>query len=175
MTVVLVSPAPNAEPCKTGSRPRSTPTERFTVNDDGTVLDKTTGLTWMRCALGQRWNGSTCAGRAATFTWSDSDWAKDAVNLDGYAERSDWRVPVIPELASIVELGCVDRRINSDVFPATPAAAFWSSMEKPGTQDYAYAMDFGAGGAAPVLKSTPGAVRLVRGGPWWTPPPSTRR
>lgn len=173
VVAALFSQAPNAESCTPGSHPQSTPTERFTLNDNGTVLDKTTGLTWMRCALGQRWDGATCTGAATRYTWPDTDWVKDTINLEGYANHADWRVPVVPELASIVEIGCVDRRVNLTVFPATPSVAFWSSMEKPGSQDYAYALDFGAGGAAPMLKSNQGALRLVRGGPWWTPPPRT--
>lgn len=161
----------SAEPCKPGKRPLTTPTERFTLSGKGSVLDKTTGLTWMRCSVGQQWAGNNCAGEAARYTWQDADWVKDTVNLDGYADHTDWRIPVVPELASIVELGCVNGRVNPIVFPSTPSVAFWSSMEKPGAQDYAYTLNFGAGGGAtPSLKSTQGALRLVRGGPWWTPP-----
>ena len=170
LVVALFAQSSSAEPCKPGTRPQTTPTERFTLNEKGSVLDKTTGLTWMRCALGQRWDGANCTGKAARYTWQDADWAKDTINLEGYADHADWRIPVVPELASIVELGCADRRVNLTVFPATPSVAFWSSMEKPGTQDYAYTLDFGVGGARPSLKSTQGALRLVRGGPWWTPP-----
>jgi hypothetical protein len=170
LLAALFAQTPNADDCKPGAHAQTTPSERFAFESDGTVLDTTTGLTWMRCALGQRWQGGTCKGSAERYAWQDSDWAKDTTNLEKYAGHADWRVPVVPELASIVELGCADRRINTTVFPATPAAAFWSSMEKPGTEDYAYALDFGAGGAAPTLKSTHGVLRLVRGGPWWTPP-----
>ncbi|MBI3775281.1 MAG: DUF1566 domain-containing protein, partial [Gammaproteobacteria bacterium] len=95
------------------------------------------------------------------------------LNLNGYAGHSDWRIPLVPELASVVETGCVSPnniRINTTVFPATPSGVFWSSMQKPGAEDYAYTLDFGAGGATPTMKTSPGAVRLVRGGPWWTPP-----
>lgn len=170
LVVALLSQSPHAEECAPGPRAQTTPTERFTLNENGTVLDKSTGLTWMRCTFGQHWDGATCTGTTTRLTWQDTDWSKDTVNLDGYAGHTDWRVPVVPELASIVELGCADRRVNLTVFPATPPVAFWSSMEKPGTQDYAYTLDFGAGGAASSLKSNQGALRLVRGGPWWTPP-----
>jgi hypothetical protein len=34
----------------------------YSDNGDGTVTDPTTGLTWMRCSMGQTWNGTTCTG-----------------------------------------------------------------------------------------------------------------
>ncbi|MDP2902572.1 MAG: hypothetical protein Q8N96_05635 [Methylovulum sp.] len=44
----------------------TTPTSDFTDNNDGTVTHKTTGLTWMRCAMGQTWTGAACTGTADT-------------------------------------------------------------------------------------------------------------
>lgn len=170
----LFAMAVSADSCTPGKHPASTPTERFSVNSDGSVLDKQTGLTWMRCALGQSWNAGTCTGTATGYAWHDADWAKDAVNLDGYAGHTDWRVPLVPELASIVELGCADHRINDTVFPKTPSGPFWSRTEKPRTEDLAYALDFGAGGAAAKLKTSSASLRLVRGGPWWSPPGASK-
>lgn len=162
--------ASHADSCKASTRPASTPTERFSLNANGSVLDKQTGLTWMRCALGQTWKAGTCVGTATGYTWQDTDWAKDILNLDGYAGHTDWRIPLVPELASIVELGCLDHRINATVFPQTPPGVFWSSSEKPKAEDYAYALDFGASGATAKLKTIPGALRLVRGSPWGSTP-----
>jgi hypothetical protein len=71
----------------------------------------------------------------------------------------------MPELASIVELGCINRRVNATVFPNIPPDPFWSTTEKPKSESYAYTLDFGAGGATAKLKTTPGVLRLVRGGP----------
>lgn len=168
--LAALAPIAHADTCNASTRPRSTPTERFTLNDNGSVIDKKTGLTWMRCALGQTWGAGTCTGTATVFTWQDTDWAKDIVNLDGYAGHTDWRIPLVPELASIVELGCLDHRINPTVFPQTPTGVFWTSSEKPKAEDYAYTLDFGAGGATAKLKTTPGTLRLVRGRPWTSTP-----
>jgi hypothetical protein len=147
----------------------STPATRFTVKGE-VVTDTETKLTWMRCAVGQHWNGTSCAGDASGMTWGDARSAVEAVNLSSYGGYKDWRLPVLPELASIVERQCFNPRMNEAVFPGAPSAIFWSSMERMADRSQAYALDFGGGAASPREKNLPGAVRLVRGGPWWTPP-----
>lgn len=156
--------------CSSKARPETTPTDRFTLNSDGTVTDKHTGLMWMSCSVGQTWDGKTCTGKADTLPWAQTETAKDGLNNDHYAGYADWRVPMVPELASIVELQCFNPRVNVKVFPATESDLYWSSMEKMGTTDMAYTLDFGGGEATPTPKTESGALRLVRGGPWWTPP-----
>lgn len=168
--VSLLSSQAMADDCSAQSRPETTPTERFTINADGTVIDKHTGLMWMSCSVGQTWDGKTCTGNAETFSWVETNSAKDELNKANYAGHGDWRVPMVPELASIVELQCFNPRVNVKVFPATASDLYWSSMEKKGTTDRAYTLNFGEGEATPTNKSKDGALRLVRGGPWWTPP-----
>ncbi|MEJ2181620.1 MAG: hypothetical protein P8Y28_14610, partial [Gammaproteobacteria bacterium] len=53
----------------------STPTSRFIFNDNGTVTDKETKITWMRCAMGQKWDGKTSYGKAQAYSWQE---ARDA-------------------------------------------------------------------------------------------------
>ena len=151
--------------CDTGQRPMSTPVERFDINDDGTLTDFVSGLTWMRCALGQAWNGSTCVGEAESFSWDDAQRRARGMNsAGGYAARRDWRVPKLPELAGIVERQCDNPRINLQLFPNTPEAIFWSSSSKANDSAYAYALSFGAEGVLILTKEVAGSVRLVRGG-----------
>ncbi len=69
----------------------------FIPQGNGTILDKKTGLTWMRCNLGQRWNGSTCKGDAKEYKWSE---AKKACG--SYAGKNDWRLPSLWELETLV-------------------------------------------------------------------------
>lgn len=63
----------------------------FTDTGDGTVKDSETGLVWMRCSMGQTWNGTTCTGTATAF---DSNKIKAFQLNDG----SDWRLPNEVEL-----------------------------------------------------------------------------
>jgi len=158
-----------ADNCRTDTLAISTPTSRFST-EGATVTDKETTLSWMRCAVGQEWDGKTCNGAAQTLAWPQAMARVDEINAQGYAGHSDWRMPVVPELASIVERQCFNPRMNSVVFPGAPAQVFWSSMEKMGKTDFAYTLDFGGGEAVASAKSRAGAIRLVRGGPWWEPP-----
>jgi len=148
----------------------SSPASRFVYNQNGTVTDKETNITWMRCAVGQRWDGKTCIGTAKEFSWQE---AKDAVaelNSDKFGDPDTWRIPLVPELASIVERKCFEPRVNLSVFPHTPAKQFWSAMEKKGSADLAYTLDFGKGSVTPNDKEFSGVIRLMKDGPngkWW--------
>jgi len=129
----------------------TTPSADFTDNADGTVTHGKTNLAWMRCAVGQAWTGNSCSGAASTYNSSQAT----ALSAD-FAGYSDWRLPNILELISIVEYGVSNPAINSAIFPATPSANFWS--------DSAYSVDFSSGGAAASSSSSSYTVRLVRAG-----------
>lgn len=159
----------SAQECDTSRHPLTAPTERFIDNGDGTVTDKTTGSIWMRCSLGQVWDGKTCAGEVTLYTWEEIETLADEFNLDGYAEHDDWRLPNVPELGSITEGRCTNPRINKEVFPLTPNVAYWSTMIKPST-DLVFVMNFGEGGVTALEKTYHGPVRLLRGERWWVPP-----
>lgn len=153
--------------CDTQSYPMSAPAERFKDNGDGTLTDIQSRLTWMRCALGQNWTGTTCTGSPSYYTWqSAQDAANKLDNEGGYANHLDWRVPHIPELAMIVERQCANPRANLTLFPATPAAYFWTATTRrgPGMEAFAYVISFGAEGAMYKNKEETFNVRLVSGG-----------
>ncbi len=116
----------------------TTPTHRFVIHDDGTATDSRTGLRWQRCPLGYELdNGGNdypgddrCVvdGAATLFDWQAALAAAAAFNdAGGGSGFTDWRVPGLRELSSIVEFQCLQPAINADVFPDTPAANFWSS------------------------------------------------
>lgn len=153
--------------CDTRAYALSAPPERFTDNGDGTLTDKQSGLTWMRCSLGQTWAGSTCKGEPRTYSWQAAQSAASALNEQGgFAGHTDWRMPHIPELAMIVERQCANPRINLQLFPATFAAYFWTATARRGAgmEAEAYVLSFGPEGAGHQPKTALHLARLVRSG-----------
>lgn len=174
VAVALFSLTSWAGECRTETLVESTPTSRFSSTTES-VTDLETKLSWMRCAVGQAWDGKMCNGEPQKLDWQQAMAHVKQINAKGVGGHNDWRMPMVPELASIVERQCFNPRMNSTVFPGAPSAIFWSSMEKMGTTDYAYTLDFGGGEAVATAKDHQGAIRLVRGGPWWVPPQMSQR
>lgn len=166
----LLTVSANAEQYCRANLEEYTPTSRFIVNDNGTVTDKETRITWMRCAMGQKWDGKTCTGKAQAYSWQEARDAVAELNSDSFGEPTKWRLPYVPELASITERKCFNPRVNLAVFPATPSKAFWTGMEQKGSKEQAYAINFGKGNVLPTNKSNMAYVRLMLDGPgekWW--------
>ena len=91
-------------------------------------------------------------------------------NSDSFGEPTKWRLPYVPELASITERKCFNPRVNENVFPTTPSKEFWTGMERKGDTEKAYAIDFGGGSVMPSRKNNAAYVRLMLDGPngkWW--------
>jgi Protein of unknown function (DUF1566) len=141
------------------------PDDRYIDHLDGTVSDTGTGLMWTKCPGGL--TGNDCSvGTEQFYTWQGGLLAAKTLNANGgFAGYSDWRVPNINELASLVEHQCYLPAINLNVFPATaPQAKFWSSSKSPNQQ--LWILDFRLGGITTVSNDLSQlSVRLVRGGP----------
>lgn len=139
-------------------------TERFDTNGDGTVTEIQTGLTWMRCAVGQQWDGVTCKGQAKSLSWFEANKYVDEHNKQGgFASHADWRLPKLNEIATISERRCGPPRINLAVFPNTAPQIFWTNNNTPDNAEYAYTFSFGAQGVDSSAKASSHYVRLVRG------------
>lgn len=100
-------------------------TNHFVNNGDGTVTDLATGLMWSQSdsGTGYDWPGA--------LAWVQ---AKDAANYLGY---SDWRLPNIKELVSIVDY---TRSPNTTATPAIDTNYFVSTAitNEAGQTDYPY-------------------------------------
>jgi hypothetical protein len=73
---------------------------------------------WQACSVGQTWDGTngTCTGTAKSYTYANAM----KVTSD-FAGKTDWRVPNIVELNSIVDLKKYSPAINKSLFPQMPA------------------------------------------------------
>ena len=154
LAFLLVSAASSALAAKT-----------YSDNGDGTVTDPTTGLQWMRCSMGQSWDGgtATCTGVAGIYEWNP---AVALTNTVTFAGHSDWRLPSIRELQTLVDRTRYAPAIDSATFPNTPSSEFWSASPNvgPGYSGYAWVVSFNFGNANGNVRSNAYQVRLVRAG-----------
>lgn len=111
-----------------GAARASTPDREFTDMGDGVVQHDRTGLQWARCALGQTWSSGRCQGAADVFFWQEAKDAVKQLNRTGQlGGHTDWRLPTVEELATLIEKCRETPAINTDIFPNTPWSGFWTS------------------------------------------------
>ena len=148
----------------------------------GLVKDITTGLMWMRCSIGQTWNGASCEGKASEVRWKQV--MAIPKYFGSYAGYSDWRLPTIKELNTLVYCsngktiqykedgygskgGCGKNykrpTIEQSVFPNTAASGYWSSSPNANSSDNAWGVDFYNGNGNNIRNYT-NYVRVVRSG-----------
>ena len=120
------------------------------------LVDKHTQLMWQRCSLGQKWNGSTCIGSPLRMEWDHA-----ASHRDDRCGFSDWHLPQLSELESLLTEGVMPA-IDLEAFPNTPAGSFWTWAESKNDPRQAWYVNFGRGATHQVFKDSRFHVRLVR-------------
>jgi hypothetical protein len=129
---------------------------RYVVSADGQeVTDTQTKLIWQRCAVGQKWDGKTCAGKATKVSLPDA-------KAMGANMTPAWHVPTKDELVSIVDKSAKKPAIDKAAFPGTPSDIFWATQ--PGTADNlnAWIVQFKTGKVFANTHKAKYLVRLVR-------------
>ncbi len=129
-------------------------------NNDGTVSDSSTGLTW------QKSDDDT------PRTWEESLSYCENLVLPVTPPVNDWRLPNIKELQSVTAIDTTNPAINP-LFLGTDSGRYWSSTTKQGQAASAWAVDFVVGSVEAGTKTDnqygssplkPYLVRCVRGG-----------
>ncbi|TAL47126.1 MAG: DUF1566 domain-containing protein [Methylovulum sp.] len=134
---------------------------------EGLAVDNETGLMWCRFAVGQKWENGTVQGEAQEVTWEESFLIANNFNrMGGYGGYTDWRLPTIEELQTLLDNYEGDKNkkvqyINSIIFPRN-FFMLWSSFSSPG-DSYAWCMRFDYGKSENTFKQHNYGVRLVRG------------
>jgi hypothetical protein len=111
---------------------------------------------WMRCAHGQVLDGKGCVGTAPIYTWNEA-----VAIRHSFAGYSDWRLPELAELTSIVDKTTSHPAIDPMVFPETNSRGFWTASSNEDAELRWY-VEFGQGNAVCLKPSYALYVRLVR-------------
>lgn len=154
--------------------------------------DNVTGLTW------EVKTTSSLRSNAHTYTWYSTDAASNggnagslgadtcggtlsaysnqcntanyvaAVNAAGLCGVTDWRLPSLRELESLVDFSVPNTgaapTIDATYFPNTRINWFWSANNYSSVPAFAWLVGFNFGGSVAVAKTSGLYVRLVRGG-----------
>jgi len=150
--------------------------ERYTDKGDGTLIDVKTGLQWQRFSMGQKWKNNTCRGEAVRYTWDE---ALAYAQNDNYAGYTDWRLPTIDELKSLLHPGLLKIWCDTDescrgespkltthpeAFPNAPYTPVWSSSPYTSYSYFGWYIGFDYDYASYDDRHYGRHVRLVRSG-----------
>jgi hypothetical protein len=145
----------------------------YVDNGDGTITDTKTGLMWEKLS-----DDGSIHDKDGWYGWADAFATKVAAlnGGGGFAGYTDWRVPNVNELQSIVNYGAV----SPPVSPAfntgcvalctvtscscTQSDFYWSSSTAQYNPQLAWLVYFTGGHVVANFKSSGGYVRAVRGG-----------
>ncbi len=97
---VITAPSPGGDFCGQDAQYQGNQPS-YTISTDGlTVYDNVTGLTWTR---GADWTGDGVVDVDDKFTYDGAQSYVDTLNAEYYGGFSDWRVPSIKELYSLID------------------------------------------------------------------------
>jgi hypothetical protein len=127
--------------------------------DDGSIHDKNNQYTW--------YDSNSNTNDGYTGTAGDGTDTEDFIvtlNAENFGGYSDWRLPSLQELSSIVMLNRYDPAIETNFFKNVMSLFYWSSTSYDKNSVSARGISFGNGNASYRKKSLPYYVRAVRGG-----------
>lgn len=147
-------------------------TRSYVDNGDGTITDNRTGLMWEK----QSWGDGSIHSTTFSYAWSDAFTKIATLNATAFAGYSDWRLPNIVELRSLVVPGTFGPTMHpifdsGCTFGCTvttcscTASQYWTSTTYAMDPTKAWWVHVGGGGDVHGRdKTTQIDARAVRGG-----------
>jgi hypothetical protein len=132
------------------------PDPRFSERADGTVSDNLTGLVWAQNA---NWpNG--------TKTWQEAlEYVADMnAGTHPNSGHTDWRLPNVNELESLVHAGVFNPALPENPFSGVQSSSYWSSTSYASSPGQAWIVHMNSGSVGNDSKTNGGYVWPVRSG-----------
>ena len=130
------------------------------VTKEHIVVDLERQIEWLRCSVGQRWNGSECSGNIVNLSL---DMVPKALEIANEQLGTGWRLPSKAELKSILCKECPPPKIDKEIFPNTDNAPYWTGDQSIFNSKFHVSVNFHTGFSfnrfSPIKEL---AVRLVR-------------
>jgi len=120
----------------------------FVDNGDGTITDSSTGLMWEQATS-----------NASLLSWTGALYYCEDLTLAGY---TDWRLPNMKELRTIVDHKTCNPAIDTEYFPDTMLSDYWSSTSRAISPSFAWGIEFASGQDRAYVKNDSSYVRAVR-------------
>lgn len=148
--------------------------------------DENLNVVWMRCSIGQKWDGETCLGFPQQFSWEEAHQLIQELNKEKYLGYDNWRLPHVEELSSLrqcdewektreiptrdrdgitkkIKRWCTSEQlaINTQIFPKTEKDFYWSSTLLENNSSKVWGVHFGFGNTNYRDRDEGHYVRLV--------------
>lgn len=112
------------------------------IAKDHIVIDLQSGVEWLRCSVGQRWDGAQCVGEIVKL---NQEMSVQAIELADEQLGGNWRLPTREELENIVCHECSPPKIDASIFPNTPAEPFWTGEQNKYSPRHVWSVNFFTG------------------------------
>jgi len=149
-------PTPPAPPAE---EPPAPPAEEPPALDPPVEPEVEEPPMWEACPAGS--SGVGCLGTATRLTFSQAQQHCADLREKGY---SDWRLPGLHLMMSLLNYSLAPASINKTLFPRTPLEAFWTATRGLSPLGTMWTLRFKEGYTQTAVPTIPQYVRCVRGG-----------